>query len=91
MSGITELARLFKERENTSGYSPVIGKVIQLPELKIRIGAKVILTSAHIKSCISLDAVDEDDRYIYVGKEVVLLPYADNQKFIVIGVMLDVS
>lgn len=87
MNGITQLAKLFKERENANGYSPMIGRIIGLPDLKIRLGDKVILTAALIKSCVSLDTVDESDRYIYLGKEVVLLPYADNQKFIVIGVM----
>jgi len=87
LNGITQLAKLFKERENANGYSPMIGRIIGLPDLKIRLGDKVILTAALIKSCVSLDTVDESDRYIYLGKEVVLLPYADNQKFIVIGVM----
>lgn len=87
MNGITELAKLLKERENSSGYSPVIGKVIELPNVKIRLGDKVILTSAHIKSCINLTETDENGKYINLGKEVVLLPYADNQKFIMIGVV----
>ena len=87
MRGITELAKLLKERENSGGYSPVIGKIIELPNIKIRVGDKVILTSAHIKSCVSLIDTDEDGRHINLGKEVVLLPYADNQKFIVIGVV----
>jgi hypothetical protein len=84
VSGITELAKLFKERENTSNYSPAIGKIIDLPNIKIRIGDKVILSSFHIKSCVDLTATDENGEYINFGKEVVLLPYADNQKFIVI-------
>ena len=87
MSGITELAKLFKERENANGYSPVIGRIIGLPDLKIRLGDKVILTSAHIKTCVPLNAVDESGQYINLGKEVVLLPYADSQKFIMIGVV----
>ena len=87
INGITELAKLLKERENSSGYSPVIGRIIRLPEVKIRLGDKVILTSAHIKSCIYLTVTDENGKYINLGKEVVLLPYADNQKFIVVGVV----
>lgn len=78
---------MLKDRENTNGYSPVIGKIIELPKIKIRLGDKVILTSTHIKSCISLADTDENGKYINLGKEVVLLPYADNQKFIVIGVV----
>lgn len=87
MNGITELAKLLRERENTSGYSPVIGRVIELPNIKIRLNDKVILTSSHLKSCIDLTATDENGEYINFGKEVVLLPYADNQKFIVVGVV----
>ena len=87
INGIIELARLLKERENSNGYSPMIGKIIELPNLKIRLGDKVILTSAHIKTCVSLNTVDESGKYINLGKEVVLLPYSDNQKFILIGVV----
>ena len=86
MNGITELAKLLKDRENGSGYSPMFGTIIELPDLKIRLSEKVILTSDHIKTCVSLDTLS-DDRYIYLGREVILLPYADNQKFIVIGVV----
>jgi hypothetical protein len=87
VSGITELAKLFKERDNSACYSPVIGQIIDLPNIKIRLGDKVILTSAHFKSCVNLTETDENGIYINRGKEVVLLPYADNQKFIVVGVV----
>lgn len=87
MNGITELAKLLKERENSNGYSPMIGRIIELPNLKVRLGDKVILTSVHIKTCVSLDTADGTGNYIHLGKEVVLLPYADNQKFILIGVV----
>ena len=88
MSGITELAKMLKKRDNSDGYSPVIGTIIELPNIKIRLGDKVILTSAHIKSCVDLFQTNEDGQYINIGKEVVLLPYADSQKFIVIGVLI---
>lgn len=87
MNGITELAKLLKERENNVSYSPMIGTVIELPDIKIRLGDKVILTSEHIKSCVYLNETDEEGGYVNLGKEVVILPYADNQKFIVIGVV----
>ena len=87
MNGITELAKLFKERENENGYSPMIGRIIELPNLKVRLGDKVILTSAHIKTCVFLNTIDESGKYINLGKEAVLLPYAGNQRFILIGVM----
>ena len=34
MNGITELAKLFKERENQNDYSPVFGTIIELPNTK---------------------------------------------------------
>ena len=87
MNGITELAKLFKERNNEADYSPMFGKVIELPQTKIRINEKVILNDSHLVSCIPLKQRNSDGDYIYLGKEVVLLPFSKNQKFIVIGVV----
>ena len=88
MNGITEFAKLFKERENGDGYSPMFGTVIELPNTKIRISDKVILTDSHITLCINLKEQNADGEYINLGKTVVLLPYANGQKFIVIGVVI---
>ena len=87
MNGITELAKLLKERENDTGYSPMFGTIIELPQVKIRLNEKVILNNSHLKSCINLMMQNEDGDYIYLGKEVALLPFANNQKFLVIGVV----
>lgn len=87
MNGIVELAKILKDRENKLDYRPMCGTIIELPNLKIRLGDKVILTSAHIKTCVFLNSVDESGQYINLGKEVVLLPYADHQKYIVVGVI----
>ena len=88
MNGITELAKLFKERENSDSYSPMFGTVIDLPSIKIRISDKVILTDSHITLCINLEEQNADGAYINLGKTVVLLPHANGQKFIVIGVII---
>lgn len=88
MNGITELAKLLKERENSDGYSPMFGTVIELPNKKIRISDKLILTDSHLTLCINLKEKDADGEYINLGKTVVLLPYANGQKFIVIGVVI---
>ena len=87
MKGITELAKLLKERENGTGYSPMFGTIIELPQIKIRLNEKVILNNSHLKSSINLMMQNEDGDYIYLGKEVALLPFANNQKFLVIGVV----
>ena len=88
MNGITELAKLLKERENSDGYSPMFGTVIELPNTKIRISDKVILTDSYLTLCINLKELNADGEYINLGKTVVLLPYSNGQKFIVIGVVI---
>ena len=87
MNGITELAKLLKERENGTGYSPMFGTIIELPQVKIRLNEKVILNNSHLVCIWNLKEQNEDGDYIYLGKEVALLPFANNQKFIVIGVV----
>ena len=87
MDGVTELAKMLKDRENNSEYAPYFGRILELPNLKIAVGDKIILTSEYIKSLINIYATDENGRYIYVGKEVVLLPYNEKQEYILIGVV----
>ena len=87
MNGITELALLFKNRDNRSSYSPVFGKVISLPDTKIAVGDKIILTDEYLTQCFNLKEQDEFNNYVNIGKTVVMLPYQDNQKYILIGVI----
>lgn len=87
MDGITELAKLLKERENETGYSPVFGTIIELPNTKIRISDKIILNDSYIKSLFDFKKQNMDNEYIYLGCEVVLLPYQNHQKFILMGVI----
>jgi len=84
MSGITELAKLFKDRENIGVYSPMIGSIIELPVVRVRLGDKIILDASHLTICVMLQ---HNAEYSDIGREVVLLPYADGQNFIVIGVI----
>lgn len=91
MNGITELAKLFKERENQNDYSPVFGTIIELPHTKIRINDKILLTEEYLKTCTEYKQTDDTGRYINLQKEVVLLPYSAGQKFILIGVIQNVS
>ena len=67
MNGITELAKLLKERENGDRYSPIFGTVIELPNTKIRIGEKLILTDSHITLCINLKEQNSDGEYVNLG------------------------
>ena len=87
INGITELALLLKERDNGTGYSPMFGKIIELPNLRIRLSDKVIINDKYIKKCIDINLTDSYGRYIYLNKEVVLLPYNNNQNFVLIGVV----
>ena len=87
MDGITELAKLLKERENEKGYSPIFGKIIELPNTKIRISDKIILTDSYIKTLFDFKQRNSDNEYIYLGAEVLLLPYQNGQRFILIGVV----
>lgn len=84
MDGITELAMLFKQRENNRDYSPMFGTILEVESLKIKVGEKIILESSQITSCITL--VDNEESSD-IGREVILLPYSDDQKFILIGVV----
>lgn len=87
-NGITELAKLFSERNNREDYSPMFGKITSLPTLQIQIGGKIVIDASYIKSCIDLYQTDAYGRYVLLNKEVVLLPYSDFQKFIVSGVVV---
>lgn len=87
MNSITELAKLFKERNNETAYSPMFGEIIELPDLKIRIGEKILIDKTYTKSCVELYEQDSRGKYINKGKTVVLLPFSNNQKFIVVGVL----
>ena len=87
MNGITELALLLKERENGAAYSPMLGRIVSLPNLKIAIGDKITLSAAHIKRICEISQQDAYGRYVNIGREAILLPYADGQRFILLGVV----
>jgi len=88
LNGITELAMLLKERENGAAYSPFLGRIVSLPELRITVGDKITLTAVHIKRICEVNQQDAFGKYINLNREAVLLPYADGQKFILLGVVV---
>lgn len=91
MNGITELAELFKNRENRADYSPVFGKIVSLPDVDIQCGDKIHLDRTDVLFTFDvLSRVYRDERevYEYLNKTVVLLPYKNNQKFIAVGVIV---
>ena len=90
MDGVTELAKHIKNRDNPSPYTPMFGRVISLPKLTIQLGNNILLDADDIKSTFDIYETREQDNrteYIHLGKEVVLLPYDKDNKFVVIGVI----
>ena len=87
MNGITELAKLLKDRENPSGYAPLFGEIRSLPTVRIAVWERILLSARHLVSTVDLSRTDERGRYVYFGRTAVLLPYDDGQKYIVIGVL----
>lgn len=88
MNSITELAKLFKKCENKEPYSPIIGTVIDVKNIKIRVNDRVILTKKHLVLCFKISCeTDADGNYINLGKKVILLPFSHDQKFILIGMV----
>ena len=84
---IEEFAKILKGHENPPEYSPVYGTVSELPDLKIRRGSKIILTEKHIKSLINLYERDDYGNYIHLNKKVAMLPYNNDNNYLVLGVV----
>ena len=90
MTNITKLAKHIKSMDNPSPYTPMFGKIISLPELKIRLGTRVLLTKVDIKATFDIyekTVYDGHTEYVHLNKSVVLLPYSGDNKFIAIGVL----
>ena len=88
MNGYEYMARLFKERENSSGIEVKMGTITALPSVLIQVGNKAVLNESHIISLVDLaESVVEDGvrQYKNLNKEVVLLRC--EKKFIVLGVV----
>ena len=80
---------MLKDRDNSKEYTPFFGRILELPKLKIAVGDKIILTDGTVKSIVNIHSQDEFGRYINIGKEVLLLPYSNNQKFVILGIVFN--
>ncbi len=90
MNGVTELAKHIRDRDNPSPYTPMFGKIISLPKLKIQLGSRVILEAEDVVSIFDIYETrryDGHTEYVHLGKEIVLLPYSGDNKFIALGVV----
>lgn len=81
MDGIVELAKLFKERDNVVYSGAQMGRIISpLPEIKISLGDKIILTKSHLVFASHLLNSDP----LETGDRVILIPNKDEQIYYVI-------
>ena len=92
MDDITALAKHIRNRDNPSPYTPMIGKIISLPELQIQLGSRILLYTDDVQTTFDIYEKEYDSdghflRYKHMGKQAVILPYANDNKFIVIGVL----
>lgn len=88
MDAVTELAKKIRERDNPSPYTPMFGTIIQLPELKIKLGSRVFLDKDDVKALFDLYETRQTEHgpeYIHLNKEVLLLPYSNDNSFVVVG------
>jgi hypothetical protein len=98
LDGVTELAKLFKERNNQEYMGFILGKVVTAPpNLQISIGDRIILTSEHVRVAAhvlvgyarqvdingTLSTMTYKDT-IKAGDEVILMPTNDHQRFCLI-------
>ena len=50
MNGITALAKHIRDRDNPSPYTPMLGRIISLPELKIQLGSRILLYADDVQT-----------------------------------------
>lgn len=89
MNGVTELASRLKKM-NVSEYSPMLGTIIALPELKIQLGNRVQLDADDITAVFDIYETREYNNrteYVNLNKKIALLPCSSG-KFIAIGVIV---
>ncbi|WP_427340655.1 DUF2577 family protein [Caloranaerobacter sp. DY30410] len=90
MDGISELAKMFKERENKPYMGPRVGQVISpLPEIKVKLGDKILLDkqrliiASHIYE--HFGWTDETGTYYLAeGDKVILIPSTDEQIYFLV-------
>ena len=63
MSGVTDLARHIKARDNPSSYTPMFGRIISLPKLVIQLGNNILLDDSDIKSVFDIYETQERDNH----------------------------
>lgn len=97
VDGISELAKLLKERENVLYLGPIVGTILSPPpEIKVQIDKNIVLNKNHLiiagsllkgyKRLVMLESTKEQD-YIMttdtlkVNDEVILIPSMDENTY----------
>lgn len=89
MDGMSEMAKLLKERENRPYTGPILGKVIKpLPDIQVRVGDRIILKSNHliVSGHIFKNYKVNDNQWLKAGETVILVPTVDDQKYFILDV-----
>ncbi|MCM3411457.1 DUF2577 family protein [Metabacillus litoralis] len=76
---ITELAKLFKERDNPFQLGIQKGEIISVNPLEIRLSEAVILKSKHLTLSYTFSLLDKQP-----GQKVILIPTTSHQHYFVI-------
>lgn len=78
MDGITELAKLFKERENKSSIGVITGTVANVSPPRVSISDRIVVSGGKLIIANSyLNAMQ-------IGDSVIIIASSDNQKYYVI-------
>ena len=92
MNGYEKIASLFKERDNDSNWMVIKGVVETLPDIKVRINEKTVLTREHLCSLVNIletVTIDGQDEYIWLSRRVYLLPLETRglsiDKYLILG------
>jgi hypothetical protein len=82
VDGISELAKMLKERENKNFQGITRGKVISPSPIVIKLGDKIILSTAKSNLIISETIKNKVlNAALNAGDEIILIPTADGQVF----------
>ncbi|QNB48215.1 DUF2577 domain-containing protein [Thermanaerosceptrum fracticalcis] len=82
MDGITEFAKLLKERENKLYSGPAIGVVQSVSPLKVILGDRIVLTGTRLIAAAQVFAAYAEP--LSQCDEVILIPSGDGQKYYLI-------
>lgn len=86
MDSVSELAKLFHERNNPKKLGIQVGKVIAaFPNIKISLGEKIILDKDNLIICDTIY-----NKVLVRNDEVVLIPTNDEQRFFLIDKVVKV-